>query len=261
MPIFFSMWRFHFLFAIIWRFVMFTYDSFSTPKPLSDAVEILGTSSCIFGLFVFLVHWVMVWTIPTFKLQSHQQRVYTAKNMAKSIVLAGLMPLSYKILIDFFLLGEMDPTDVRLAGTVYASTDIAGLFIVTNHSKTTLFHHLTVTAMALYNLMYTLERIWSGFAVYGAFCSFTFLVNTTLALKWILDLPMLRNFCTISFLTYASACLLNWVTQLYFIRNYFKFEFESYLFVTLMFFILVDDLVLMDWLLRKSTKKTALKMN
>jgi hypothetical protein len=203
----------------------------------------------------------MVWMVPTFKLQSHQQRVYTAKNMAKSIVLAALMPLGHKTLMDFYLLNEMDPTDVRLAGTLYACTDIAGLFLISKHSTTTLIHHLTVTAMALYNLTYTLEGIWLGFAVYGAFCTFTFLVNTTLALKWILDLPMLRNFCTISFLTYASSCLLNWATQLYFVRNYFGFDFQSYLFVCFMLFIMIDDMMLMDWLLRKSTKKMALKMN
>lgn len=181
--------------------------------------------------------------------------------MAKSIALATLIPFGYKILMDFFLFNEIDPTDVRLSGTLYACTDIAGLFIVPRHSKSTLIHHLTVTGMALYNLTSTLEGIWQGFAVYGAFCTFTFLVNTTLSLRSTLHTESLRNCCIVSFSVYSLVCLLNWASQIYFVRNYFNYDGESCVFVGFILFIVFDDLTLMDWLLKKSKKQQSIKTN
>jgi hypothetical protein len=230
---------------------MWGYDDFSSPKHLSDAIEILGCMSCAFGMFIIAVHWAMMVLIPTFRIQTHQTRIYSAKNMAKSIALCCYMPLGYKIIMDFFD-NTVDETDVRLSGTLYACTDIAGLFIVPRLNKTTVFHHLTVATLSVYNLVYAIEGIWIGFVIYGAFSTFTFIVNTTLSLKWVLKPKTMANMCILAFIVYAGTCLFNWVFQLYFVRNYFAFNMESYIFIVLLLLIVIDDVVLMRWLVDKN---------
>lgn len=233
---------------------MIDLEYFADNKSLPNAFEILGAASCGFGITVFVVHWLMYAAIPTFRLQPSEVRVYAAKNMAKSAALAAYMPLAVKMLTDLYFTHELEPGDVRLAGTLYACTDIVGLFMVSKHSKTTLFHHVTVTGLAVYNLVYTFQGIWRGFVVYGCFCTFTFLVNTTLSLKGFLSRPALRVMRTLSLVTYVLACLPNWVLQLYYIRNFFVFDANSCAFVTLMLFIVIDDCVLMNWLAAKDTR-------
>lgn len=235
---------------------MWSYDTFANPLPLSDAVEILGVTSCVFGMAVFVVHWTMVWAIPSFKLQSQQTRLHSAKNLTKSLALACYTPLAFKIIKSFLTDGSMDETDIRVAGTLYGCTDVAGLFIVPRLKNTTKFHHITVAGMTLYNLMFSIDGIWRGFVIYGAFCAFTFIVNTTIALKWFLKLSTLRNFCVASWIVYASASAVNWVCQLHFVRNHFEADLQSWLCVTLMTVIVVDDVVLLRWLANVCRPKT-----
>jgi len=223
---------------------------FSESRNITDSIEVLGLASCGFGVFVMAVHWIMVWTIPQFRLLKHNDRIYSAKNMAKSIALAAYIPLAVDILCEFVFTDKIDGSRVRVAGTLYACTDIAGLFLVSNHSKTTVFHHITVATLSLYNLTHTIDGIWLGFVIYGSLSTFTFIVNTTLSLRHFVPVQWLGNMCTVSFVIYASSCLVNWVCQLFIIRTRFTFETGGVVFITLLTAIIIDDVVLMRWLLK-----------
>jgi hypothetical protein len=232
---------------------------FQSVVPLAESIHILANTTINFGwlvIFTFLL--LHQYSGSAFRSLEFGQKLYVAKNTAKSVVLFALIPSSFWILVSYFMGWPVDPTAIRTAGTIYASTDIYGLLVMKNLMWSTKLHHLVVTCVGVLNMCtdITIHGPFKGFQLYGAFSSFTFLVNTTLAFRHILidNHPRpLKTMYDTSFVTYACVCLINWGTQIHLLKSLTGSKLLIALQVVLLVVIISDDIYLLNWLKKRSS--------
>jgi hypothetical protein len=173
---------------------------------------------------------------------------YISTNVVKSNYLLGLCPICLSLLSNF---ENHDIQYVKNLGAIYAAIDFAALFYNQKMSMNTIIHHITVVLFFALNLFDNYEEgsISKMIMIYAIFSTFAYLVNFCLGVRLVYRLP--RVLYRGVFLLYFFVCLLNWKHQVE-----FMFQYSERILVKcygiLLFFVIYDDMVLLQWLLKKT---------
>ena len=117
-------------------------------------------------------------------------QLYACKNIMKSGVLFMLIPYSFIIIWQAFVNSVWERDYITICGTLYASTDMCGVFLLRNKlHRSTKIHHFCVFLFQICILILDHRKCpWiQPLVFYGASCSFTFLVNFYLGYRFLLN--------------------------------------------------------------------------
>lgn len=232
----------------------FDYISYSKLLPIS-----LLIGSTYYPLKYYLNRY------SNFKELKDEKKMYVSKNIIKSGILSYLsVILSYQ-LYNLLIGNEINQIMFKFYGAMYVGNDLAGLLFVNNLPSTTKFHHMST--ILLYTILCTFDinkyPICRMMSIYTIFSCYPFMVNSYLGLRYLKDKNMTiekygYNINTVieitrkmSYYTYLVSCSMNWIAQSYMLGNLIihrEFTTLDLLYCGILFPIVKDDLVLLDWL-------------
>ena len=200
-----------------------------------------------------------------FEKLKDDKKMYVTKNIVKSTILAPLSVVLSKELINLVLEREINQTFFRNFGALYVGNDLAGLLFVRNLPNSTKLHHSST--ILLYTILCAFDinknSICRMMAVYTIFSCYPFLVNTYLGIRYLKDKDTqvetygynINSVIDItrrtSYYTYLVSCSLNWSTHAYLFGKLIynnNFTYLDMLYSAILYPIVRDDLILMDWL-------------
>jgi hypothetical protein len=173
---------------------------------------------------------------------------YISTNVVKSNYLLGLCPICLFLLLNF---DDHDIQYVKNLGAIYAAIDFAALFYNKRMTTNTIIHHITVVLFFVLNLFDTYKdgSISKMIMIYAIFSTFAYLVNFCLGLRLMFPIPgiLYRGV----FFLYFFLCIANWKHQFEFMFEYFERPLVK-CYGLLLFFVIYDDMVLLQWLSKKT---------
>lgn len=240
---------------IIFTLLMIGFEGFVENKIVSIPIEIFKEFKCVFYLTIGL-YYCMNYLLNKFKttfknINPEHKKMYVIKNYIKSFFLAGLCLNLNKF--NTILNGNLDLIFIKRCAIYYVMNDIIGLLIVKKLPLTTKLHHITTSLCGLAIVMKEKNNIdiITLIVLYAVFSSMAFCVNfylghrvysTNTTFKYILSFS--------SFWIYLLSCFVCWIFQLYI--AYFVIPSVPYwhtiLYLTFLFFVVRDDIILMKWL-------------
>ena len=118
----------------------------------------------------------------------------------------------------------------------------------------TIFHHICVIIATIFIILSDLNEkgVHISFIIYGLYSAYTFLVNFFLGTRFITNFS--NNFLTLTNTSYLVSCSLNWNWQLYYTYKNFYFHYQWLTFLTLLYFWINDDIILVKFLLNYKNK-------
>lgn len=205
------------------------------------------------GGFYYLYYNLLNRYNPIFYNLELEDKMYVVKNFTKSTILCFLGLISTSWLYDLINDGEWRNDRIHLIGSLYASTDIAGLIFVPNLPRRTKIHHSVVLFFGLLNLTldYRNDGIHRALIVLTYFSIIPYLVNTLLGLRR-LGFPQLKaRLAFVSLIIYSICVGINFTYQnlytLFYSQTIIALK-MAYLF--LYYLILYDDVKLLHYLYR-----------
>ena len=78
---------------------------------------------------------------------------YVVSNLIKSIIFSFMSYHSYFLIKNILFYNIWDNVELLYLGSLYASIDMVGIYIVPKLSANTFYHHLVVNIMFLYTLL------------------------------------------------------------------------------------------------------------
>lgn len=168
---------------------------------------------------------------------------YVTKNFIKGIYLALLFFAGTIFIIPYFFTYNLNNNLVKCFGSLYASNDFMGLLKV-KLNLTTLFHHLVTSVFLLYiwQTDFNSNPISRAILIYTYLSSASFAVNIYLAVRFMGDFTWLRK--KVKWI-YLITFILNVSMQFFIVSTD---SFISYVYVSLLMLIVVDDIYLLKWL-------------
>ena len=239
-----------------------------TPDLFIDGMIALMVMSIIVSLMMLFTKEVWSCLDPGFKsIHPSHKKLYVVANLAKAVLL-GILTLSPRYwvgAIRFYNDDYRNEIGIKRCVVVYIATDFVALFLVPKLPRSTLFHHITTSVLAVIVTSMNLQTPgWNGLLgvakmaiIYGLFSSAAFPVNAYLALrvvypkaKW---MPILVH---ISLWTYILCCIMNWGFHLIWLfRVIANWDFSVFplLYLAPIYFVVNDDLILIKWLAKRRT--------
>jgi hypothetical protein len=182
------------------------------------------------------------------------RKLYILSNLAKSIFLINISVEFIKILYMNRTLFALDwgqnSNEIKYLVVSYVIPDLWSIMITTKTMKlSTIFHHVCVIIATIFIMFSDLNQpgVHIAFIMYGLFSAYTFMVNFFLGARFVTKLN--NNFLTTTSLTYVLSCSLNWNWQAYYAYQYFYFHYQWIIFITLLYFWIKDDIILIKFLL------------
>lgn len=195
--------------------------------------------------------------LASYREQKWERRLYILKNLSKSIILCFLVHHLYK---DFCLMLFYDkwPPNESLyqLGTVYVVTDITGLLLVKLELRTKI-HHYCVLVLGMYSVLSDYQQPGIHRAlIYLTYLSMAaYLVNTYLALRFIISKQWQKIMATVAVTIYVCSIFLNFIIQHLSVWQALQEGGWSgygacgtYMYVSLYWLILNDDIILLRFL-------------
>ena len=228
-----------------------------------------------FGMIICKYLWEFL--DPTFaSISPTHKKWYVVANLSKSLFLA-IMATSirywYNAYSSFFL-DEFPRTDVKRIGIMYIATDIVALYMVPKLPRSTILHH--VCTASLITIMTTMDitvKGWGGVLgvfkmviLYGIFSTIAFAVNAYLALRVVYPkAKWLSGLAKFSLCLYLVCCAGNWGIHVFWIiRLIVSMDISLWCvlyLVTIAFTLVQDDVVLIKWLIKRSSPMAAPDQN
>lgn len=207
-------------------------------------VFILSSIGVYFS-YTYTQHYLKYNTVLFTTLPLNKQ-YYVVKNIIKGCYLAVLVILGGVLILPGLLNNYFNNFYIRILASMYVSNDFIGLYKVSSLPTSTRIHHM-VTIMFLvvaWTVDFQTNNVGQLILLYTYFSALAFPVNLYLGLRLCYnDIDWLKQ---ISKYVYLITCLLNWSLQL--IWSVPNTEFYIY-FIVLMA-IVVDDLILLNWLFK-----------
>ena len=246
-------------------------SKYYTPEDFVDGIISLMVMSMIISVMILLTKIVWSFLDPNFNnISPPHKKVYVLANLSKAVLLA-ILTLSPRYWAGSFRFydDKFQGIEIKRCGIIYIATDFVALFLVPKLPRSTLFHHVTTSLMAVVVTSMDLQMPgWNGLlgvakmaVLYGLFSSAAFPVNAYLALrvvypkaKWI---PALIH---ISLWTYLVCCALNWgihIVWLFRLARNFEFSIYPLLYLVAVYFMVNDDIVLIKWLIKRGSPVVA----
>lgn len=242
-------------------------SKYYSPDEFVDGVICLIIMSLLISAMILGSKFLWDLVDPNFRcITPPHKKLYVVANLSKALMLAilTLSPRywagSLRVYDDHF-----QGIETKRCGIIYIATDFVALFLVPKLPKSTLFHHLVTSFMAVIVTSMPLETPgWNGLlgvakmaVLYGLFSSAAFPVNAYLALrvvypkaKW---MPALIHF---SLWMYLVCCALNWsihIIWLFRLISNFQFSIYPLLYLCAVYFMVSDDIVLIKWLIKRGS--------
>jgi hypothetical protein len=187
------------------------------------------------------------------------RKLYILSNIAKSIFLLYISFTFINILYNNNTLFKLDwgknSFEIKNLTISYVIPDFWSILITTKTMKlSTVFHHICVIIATIFIMFSDLNQpgVHISFIVYGLYSAYTFLVNFFLGARFITNFN--NTFLTLTNASYVISCSLNWDWQIYYTYQYFYFHYQWLIFLTLLYFWINDDIILVKFLLNYKNK-------
>lgn len=240
-----------------------------TPHHLIDAILVLTLMGLIVAVGIILVKHVWTFIDPQFRqiTPAHKQW-YVVANMSKALFLF-IMCFSTRYWIGAYKCNIQDDCqliELKRCMMVYCATDMVALFLVPKLPSSTILHHISTTMIALVVCSVNLQaKGWAGLlgfckmgCMYGTLSTVAFSVNAYLGLRVVYPkAAWMKLLCHVSLITYLLTIMLNWSTHLLWLLGYWApdrdFSIFTILYIGMLYFLVRDDIVLVQWLLKQSS--------
>ena len=239
-----------------------------TRDGLVDSITCLIVACSLLSVGFIATHFI--WN----KLDRHfasifpeHKKWYVVANMSKCVLL-GIICSSSKYWIAvyraFVLDGFLNIEGKRMA-VLYVATDAVALLLVPNMPMSTVVHHVTsILLLTVYWGVDMRVKGWTGLLgvvkmmmLYGTFSTISFAVNGYLALRVVYPKSSLTSLlCRLALVTYVICCFSNWSLHLLWFAHSIYNGYMSLimlLYAGCIGFIIHDDIVLIKWLIAKSS--------
>lgn len=238
------------------------------PDDLVDAISCLLLLCLLVTVGMIVTKALWCWLDPQFAsiTPSHKQW-YVVANMSKAFFLA-ILAISRRYWVGTysgFFEDNFQMVEMKRCALIYVSTDLIALFMVPKLPRSTILHHVTTTTLfVIVSAMNVKVKGWGGLlgvckmsVLYGTLSSVSFSVNAYLALrvvypksKWLMPLAKF------SLWTYIACCAGNWLAHgLWMVGIIISLELSIFnlLYMVAIFFMVNDDIVLIKWLVNRSS--------
>ena len=242
------------------------------PDHLVDSCAILFTLCIMVTIGLVLAKFMWETLDPRFaSITPSHKKLYVVANMSKAFFLA-CMAFSSRYWIGAYLgffLDEFQTVELKRCGMLYISTDVVALYMVRKLPRSTVLHHISTSALImLVSSMDISVKGWKGLLgvckmslIYGVLSSFSFLVNAYLGLRVVYPkAKWMYWFVKISLYPYVLCCTINWTIHAVWLTGVisaFDFSFYNLLYVLAIMFMAHDDIILIRWLLQRSSPMVA----
>ena len=218
------------------------------------------------NIYLVFLMYILMYIALTFNSNYQQiqlsKQLYIVKNVVKSFV---LLYLGIFASIDFIRFIQNDYYEMNLVyyyASLYVANDLTALLIVPNLPNTTKIHHQITCAFLLYTLhvdFNSVENVGQLLFIYTIFSSYAFLVNFYLGMRFLKNANNTKTYLNdiidyskkYAYYIYFVSCIINWSIQLT-IMSYRMYNgiinLHYILYSGLLYFIVKDDLILMNWL-------------
>lgn len=182
------------------------------------------------------------------KVNPEHKKMYVVKNYIKSFYLAALC-----FTLPYFIYGQYNIYFIKRCAIYYIMNDIIGLMLVEKLPKTTIIHHTTTSLCGL--VIFTKDNdnldILTLIVLYAIFSSLSFSVNFYLGYRVHSTNNLHKYYLSmIANSIYIFSCVINWLIQLYLFYSILLFVpiYHTIIYLTFIYSVVSDDLILMKWL-------------
>lgn len=236
-----------------------------TPEDAVDGILSLMVMSIVVIACIFFFKEIWNSLDPNFRsISPAHKKLYVMVNLSKATLL-GILALSPRYWVGAlrFYHDAFQSIETKRCGIIYICTDFVALLLVPKLPKSTLFHHIVTSLMALVVISMDLRMPgWTGLLgvakmgiLYGLFSSAAFPVNAYLALRVVYPkAKWMPALVYISLCTYFLCCALNWgihLVWLWRVLGNFEFSICTLLYMGAVYFMVTDDIVLIKWLIKR----------
>lgn len=222
-------------------------------------IYIIG--SMLFHWTYYIFHDVMKVVNAKYNQLSVDKQKYVASNFLKAIMLGGVTPFAGYVMYRGTIEDQWNNNLIRNLGVLYTIPDTVSLAVVNKMDLTTKIHHSVVCVFNIVSMQndYTQDNVVRCMMIYACFSAYAFIVNFTLATRFLHDNKKLdQMLARYSFFIYSTCCFVNWSWHLKTLSNQWENCNDSYcstfipLYSAMIVAIVVDDVKLNNWLLNKS---------
>ena len=192
---------------------------------------------------------------------------YVVANISKALFLATLTCSHrfWSAAFQLYFYDEFLPLEVKRCGVIYITTDAVALYMVPRLPRSTLIHH--ITTIILVGIVCAIDLDIKGWrnligvskmgVLYVIFSTASYSVNAYLALRVVYPKAVLLKWLsTVSLWTYLLCCACNWTIHMIWALNLItslQISVFSLVYLALLSTIIHDDIVLIKWLIKKSS--------
>ena len=239
---------------------------------LVDSSVILFTLCALVTIGLILAKFIWERVDPSFaSIMPSHKKWYVVANMSKAFFLA-CMALSSRYWIGAYLgffLDEFQTVELKRCGMLYLTTDVVALYMVPKLPLSTILHHISTSVLIM--LVSSIDisiKGWQGLLgvckmslIYGVLSSFAFLVNAYLGLRVVYPKALWMHWLVkLSLYPYVLCCAVNWTVHAIWLAGVisaFDLSIYNVLYVLAISFMVHDDIVLIRWLLKRSSPMAA----
>jgi hypothetical protein len=222
-----------------------------------DHVGVFLFGSYLIFSSYFMVYYFLERFSTSFRKISQDKKFYTIGNLLKAGVLVSITPFAVYNLLLILLYDTWETNTLRNLGCIYAIPDFVSMVVVRRMAWTTWLHHICVCLFNYFSIRndYSQENVCRLIVVYAAFSTFAYCVNMLLASRFLgVSAHVSRVLSFAALCVYVFCCAVNWVWQAHYLRKLIRDNdhWTIYLYMTLICFVMWDDIVLNRWLLQNA---------
>lgn len=199
---------------------------------------------------------------------NYDKKIYVVSNFLKSFILAFITPQAFSVMYQGYYNDSWNNNLIKNLGVFYTIPDTVSLMTLNKMEFTTKMHHMVVVIFNAFSLHndYSEENIVRCMMIYACFSSYAFIVNFTLAIRFLHENKTLELFLNrLSFIIYSLCCMGNWGWHIVALKRQWgncdnmicSYSIPLYTIMTLA--IIIDDVKLNTWLYEKSNIPLCLK--
>lgn len=241
-----------------------------TPDDLVDGFAALTVLCALVAFAILVTKYVWEYLDPRFSaISPSHKKWYVVANMSKGfwLLCMSASPKFWKGFYSCFMLDKFQTIELKRTMAIYIATDTVALVMVPKLPFSTIMHHVVTTSITI--VVFCTDVGVTGYngilgpskmsIVYGLFSTITFAVNCYLALRVVYPksflVTLLRWF---GLVTYVACCGLNWSSHLYWLLVLSDvYSIFTLAYVALLVFVVRDDVILILWLIRRSSPMAA----
>jgi hypothetical protein len=243
-----------------------------TPDDVVDALACLVVLCTIITLGMIVCKYTWELLDPNFAaVKPQHKKWYVVSNLSKAFFLS-IMACSHRYWLGTYRLYYHDLfqiLEIKRCGVIYVATDAVALYMVPKLPRSTVIHHVATIFLVGMATALNLELDgWDGLIgvskmsiLYAIFSTVAYSVNAYLAFRVVYPkAPWLNHLVKVSLWTYLLCCACNWSIHAVWLINLIRsvqVSVFNLLYMLVLATIVHDDVVLIKWLMNKSSPMAA----